>query len=120
MEKNKINIACVQETKIKKNLDFWTHNGYRILSTAATSEKNGSPDCSKPHEIQRTRAVSVLIVDDEPINLELFDVMLSNLGFHVEMAADGEEALDRVPNPGGVRPGPNSRTIHRAFGRRAH
>ena len=39
----------------------------------------------------------ILIVDDEPINLELFDVMLSNLGFHVEMAADGEEALDRMP-----------------------
>ena len=38
----------------------------------------------------------ILIVDDEPINLELFDVMLSNLGFHVEMAADGEEALERV------------------------
>ena len=38
----------------------------------------------------------ILIVDDEPINLELFDVMLSNLGFQVEMAADGEEALDRL------------------------
>ena len=38
----------------------------------------------------------ILIVDDEPINLELFNVMLSNLGFQVEMAADGEEALDRL------------------------
>lgn len=38
----------------------------------------------------------ILIVDDEPINLELFDAMLSNLGFQVEMAADGEEALDRL------------------------
>ena len=44
MEKNKINIACVQETKIRKNLDYRTQNGYRILSTAATSEKNGSPE----------------------------------------------------------------------------
>lgn len=38
----------------------------------------------------------ILIVDDEPINLEFFDVMLSKLGFHVEKAEDGKEALDAV------------------------
>jgi len=38
----------------------------------------------------------ILIVDDEPINLEFFDVMLSKLGFSVEKAADGEEALVKV------------------------
>ena len=38
----------------------------------------------------------ILIVDDEPINLEFFDVMLSKLGFQVEKAMDGEEALDKV------------------------
>lgn len=38
----------------------------------------------------------ILIVDDEPINLEFFDVMLSKLGFIVEKAADGEEALVKV------------------------
>lgn len=38
----------------------------------------------------------ILIVDDEPINLEFFDVMLSKLGFIVEKAADGEEALIKV------------------------
>ncbi len=38
----------------------------------------------------------ILIVDDEPINLEFFDVMLSKLGFHVEKAVDGVEALEKV------------------------
>jgi CheY-like chemotaxis protein len=38
----------------------------------------------------------ILIVDDEPINLEFFDVMLSKLGFQVEKAVDGEEALERI------------------------
>jgi len=38
----------------------------------------------------------ILIVDDEPINLEFFDVMLTRLGFIVEKAEDGEEALDKV------------------------
>lgn len=38
----------------------------------------------------------ILIVDDEAINREFFDVMLSKLGFKVELAQDGEEALDMV------------------------
>ncbi|MFO7849642.1 MAG: response regulator [Spirochaetia bacterium] len=40
----------------------------------------------------------VLIVDDEPVNLDFFDVMLSKLGFEVETAEDGEEALDKLEN----------------------
>ncbi|TVQ39341.1 MAG: response regulator [Spirochaetaceae bacterium] len=38
----------------------------------------------------------ILIVDDEQINLDFFDVMLSKLGFVVERAEDGEQALERV------------------------
>jgi DNA-binding response OmpR family regulator len=36
------------------------------------------------------------IVDDEPINLEFFDVMLSKLGFEVSKAEDGESGLAMV------------------------
>ncbi len=38
----------------------------------------------------------ILIVDDEPINLEFFNVMLSKLGFNVEKAVDGEDALKMI------------------------
>ena len=38
----------------------------------------------------------ILIVDDEPINLEFFDVMLTKLGFDVEKAENGEEALEKI------------------------
>jgi DNA-binding response OmpR family regulator len=38
----------------------------------------------------------ILIVDDEQINLDFFEVMLSKLGFIVEKASDGVEALERV------------------------
>lgn len=38
----------------------------------------------------------ILIVDDEQINLDFFEVMLTKLGFVVETAQDGEEALDKV------------------------
>ena len=38
----------------------------------------------------------ILIVDDEPINLDFFEVMLGNLGFEVFRAEDGEEALEKI------------------------
>jgi DNA-binding response OmpR family regulator len=38
----------------------------------------------------------ILIVDDEQLNLDFFDVMLSKLGFTVETASDGEEALSLI------------------------
>lgn len=38
----------------------------------------------------------ILIVDDEQINLDFFDVMLSKLGFSVGKAEDGEQALEEI------------------------
>jgi len=38
----------------------------------------------------------ILVIDDEVINLEFFEVMLSKLGFVVEKAEDGEEGFAMV------------------------
>jgi DNA-binding response OmpR family regulator len=38
----------------------------------------------------------ILIVDDERMNLDFFEVMFSRLGFTVENATDGVEALEKV------------------------
>jgi DNA-binding response OmpR family regulator len=38
----------------------------------------------------------ILIVDDEPINLEFFTVMLNKLGFEIDRAESGDEALQKV------------------------
>ncbi|MDR1930770.1 MAG: response regulator [Treponema sp.] len=38
----------------------------------------------------------ILVIDDEVINLEFFEVMLSKLGFVVEKADNGEEGLAKV------------------------
>ena len=38
----------------------------------------------------------ILVIDDETINLEFFEVMLSKLGFVVEKAEDGEEGQAKV------------------------
>ena len=40
--------------------------------------------------------MKLLIVDDEQISLDFFNVMFSKLGFVVELALDGEEALEKV------------------------
>ena len=40
---------------------------------------------------------TILIVDDEEINRNFFDVMLTRLGFEVLTAKDGEEALEIIP-----------------------
>ncbi|MDR0908937.1 MAG: response regulator [Spirochaetaceae bacterium] len=38
----------------------------------------------------------ILVVDDEPINVDFFELMLSKLGFEVSSAVDGEDALDKI------------------------
>ena len=38
----------------------------------------------------------ILIVDDDPVNLEFFQLMLSKLGFAVEEAVDGLDALGKL------------------------
>ncbi len=38
----------------------------------------------------------ILIADDEVINVNFFQVMLTKLGFSVDVAYDGEEALEKV------------------------
>jgi DNA-binding response OmpR family regulator len=38
----------------------------------------------------------ILVADDDVINLDFFDVMLSKLGFMVEKASDGKEGLEKV------------------------
>ncbi len=38
----------------------------------------------------------ILIVDDEPMNLDFFDLMLSKLGFEVTSADNGFDALEKI------------------------
>jgi len=41
---------------------------------------------------------TILIIDDEQINLDFFDVMLTRLGFKVLLAIDGDEGLEMIRN----------------------
>ncbi|MDR0636625.1 MAG: response regulator [Treponema sp.] len=44
----------------------------------------------------QTQQQKILIIDDENINLEFFDLMLEKLGFSVELARNGKEGLEKV------------------------
>jgi DNA-binding response OmpR family regulator len=39
---------------------------------------------------------NILVVDDDPINLDFFQLMLTKLGFAVEQAGDGLDALEKL------------------------
>lgn len=46
----------------------------------------------------KAKGLSVLIVDDNPMNLLLLEKILSDLNFIVSLADDGKEALDKLKN----------------------
>jgi len=50
----------------------------------------------------RTASVGkkILVVDDEPINLNLVYTMLAKLGFEVDIAVNGSEAIERLRQTG--------------------
>jgi two-component system, cell cycle response regulator len=50
---------------------------------------------SRPHPDDAEQA-RILVVDDHPDNLEIINARLSSRGFQVELATNGQEALDRV------------------------
>lgn len=51
---------------------------------------------NKGKSFSQSDKVSVLIVEDEPINAEILRDMVENLGYDVTLAEDGESALSRA------------------------
>ena len=44
----------------------------------------------------KTPPMRILIVDDEPISLEILGSFLKELGYEYEAATDGRDALDKI------------------------
>ncbi|MCD4710570.1 MAG: PAS domain S-box protein [Bacteroidales bacterium] len=58
------------------------------------TDKQLMPELKSVQERERTgQKISILAVDDEPDTLELYQVMLTQMGHHVTIAATGYEAL---------------------------
>jgi CheY-like chemotaxis protein len=56
----------------------------------------GGAESDSSEELKRSRFkdVSVLLVDDEPINLEVAQIMLEEVGFSADFACNGQQAIE--------------------------
>ncbi|MCP5157809.1 MAG: response regulator [Gammaproteobacteria bacterium] len=60
------------------------------------------PSTHTLEEAARLRGARVLLVEDQPINQEVAEEILRQAGLHVQIASNGQEALDKVrTNPDG-------------------
>ncbi len=82
------------ESELGKGSVFWFSARLRKAAPVkppAPAEQNGNAE-------QRLRedfsGIRVLLVDDEPINREITQVLLEDLSFHVDTAENGEIAVD--------------------------
>ncbi len=60
------------------------------------NEQPGSGPVTRHQVREAQRRCSILLVDDVEINRELAKIMLEKLGHQVELATNGQEALDKV------------------------
>ena len=65
-------------------------------------EPPSTPSESPPFEPTGSRALRILAVDDEEGIREVLDRLLTREGHHVELAADGAEALERIAAADGL------------------
>ncbi|HKC24217.1 MAG TPA: response regulator, partial [Thermoanaerobaculia bacterium] len=89
-------------TRLKELLDGAAGDGVRRVSLpAGDAEPAASAAPARPAAAARARgaasdAVSLLVVDDNPLNREMLGRRLSQKGYRVEEASDGEEALAKI------------------------
>jgi len=57
---------------------------------------NGSVAISRTPKKTEERSPNILVVDDDPVLLDLFDKVLKKLGFQVVLSASGKDALNLV------------------------
>lgn len=61
------------------------------------TEASGDTSSSAEQEIQREYAgKSILLVEDEPINREIAEMLLVSVGLRVDLAENGQEAVDKA------------------------
>jgi len=61
-----------------------------------TFDKGAAPAAAATKESADFTGVKLLIAEDNPINLEIAKMILSNAGFTVDTAENGREALDKI------------------------
>jgi CheY-like chemotaxis protein len=74
---------------------FWFTVSFSDASDGIASNSPHEQPCSKQALLQTNHAGSrILVVEDEEINQEIAQYLLTNLGFNVDLAKDGLESLE--------------------------
>lgn len=66
------------------------------LPVLSTPEKHSAPTVTLPAAYAPAKAPQVLVVEDDPAAAKLLSIYLMEAGFSVEIAADGEEGLNKA------------------------
>ncbi|MBP8215929.1 MAG: PAS domain-containing protein, partial [Propionivibrio sp.] len=75
---------------------FWFTARLQISSDEDESTPEAGGENAELQLVARHQGRRILIVDDEPVNLEIARFLLEQSGLRVDTAADGEDALRRV------------------------
>jgi CheY-like chemotaxis protein len=77
---------------------FTRHDFYTILQAVFGDSRKGDRRIITRHMVQEilTKGVSVLVVEDNPLNQKLMGILLKQMDCVVEMAANGKEAIAMV------------------------
>ena len=69
-----------------------------LLSLFEKNMQNDHLHPSLPHNVKISEATSIMVADDDPINMLLISEVLRRMGFEVIQVSNGKEALDRLPD----------------------
>jgi two-component system sensor histidine kinase/response regulator len=72
-------------------LTCWLDRGHRNLSTPTHATESPEAVLKRDHAGHR-----ILVVDDEPVNREIVAILLEECGLTVDMATDGQEAVNEI------------------------
>lgn len=67
-----------------------------LLSLFEKNMQNDHLHPSLPHKVKVSEASSIMVADDDPINMLLISEVLRRMGFEVIQVSNGKEALDRL------------------------
>ncbi|MBO4677517.1 MAG: hypothetical protein J5633_08230, partial [Oscillospiraceae bacterium] len=71
----------------------WNAGGKASPAPASAAPQTAAPAAAATKESADFTGVKLLIAEDNPINLEIAKMILSNAGFTVDTAENGREAL---------------------------